>query len=90
RWRRSGGAGARGVAAVARRGVGEGERSGLGPAAVRERMPLALLGVQAPGVLIECGSLTEPEERARLTSPAGMRALAQAIAEGVLVWQRPE
>lgn len=70
--------------------VAEFERSGLGPAAVRERMPLALLGVQAPGVLIECGSLTEPEERARLTSPAGMRALAQAIAEGVLVWQRPE
>ena len=70
--------------------VGEFERSGLGPAAVRERMPLALLGVQAPGVLIECGSLTEPEERARLTSPAGMRSLAQAIAEGVLAWQRPE
>jgi N-acetylmuramoyl-L-alanine amidase len=49
-----------------------------------------LVGVQSPGVLLECGALTNPQERDRLLSPAGMRALAIAIADGVLAWQRNE
>jgi N-acetylmuramoyl-L-alanine amidase len=79
--------------AVESRGLAESvtaslERAGFGPATVRERLPLALLGVQSPGILLECGSLTQPEERARLLSQSGIRDLARAIAEGVLAWQR--
>jgi N-acetylmuramoyl-L-alanine amidase len=51
-------------------------------------LPLPLVGVAAPGVLLECGSLANPEERARLQSQAGMRDLARAIADGVLAWQK--
>lgn len=81
--------------AVESRGLAESltaalERAGFGPSSVRERLPLALVGVQSPGVLLECGALTNPEERERLLSPAGMQALAIAIADGVLAWQRNE
>jgi N-acetylmuramoyl-L-alanine amidase len=81
--------------AVESRGLAESitsslERAGFGPSSVRERLPLALVGVQSPGVLLECGALTNPQERDRLLSPAGMRALAIAIADGVLAWQRNE
>lgn len=81
--------------AVESRGLAESvtaslERAGFGPATVRERLPLSLVGVQSPGVLLECGALTNPEERDRLLSPAGIRALAIAIADGVLAWQRNE
>jgi N-acetylmuramoyl-L-alanine amidase len=64
------------------------ERAGVGPAEVRERLPLALVGVQSPGILLECGSLTQPEDRARLLSQAGQRDLARAIADGVLAWRQ--
>ena len=79
--------------AVESRGLAESvtaalERRGFGPTSVRERLPLALVGVQAPGVLLECGTLTNADERARLLAPGGLRALAVAIAEGVLSWQR--
>lgn len=81
--------------AVESRGLAESvtaalERAGFGPASVRERMPLALVGVQSPGLLLECGVLSNPEERERLLSEPGMRALAIAIADGVLAWQRNE
>lgn len=81
--------------AVESRGLAESvtaalERAGFGPSSVRERMPLALIGVQSPGMLLECGVLSNPEERERLLSEAGMRALAIAIADGVLAWQRNE
>jgi N-acetylmuramoyl-L-alanine amidase len=79
--------------AVESRGLAEAvttalERAGFGPGTVRERLPLPLVGVAAPGVLLECGSLANPEERARLLSQAGMRDLARAIADGVLAWQK--
>jgi len=64
------------------------ERAGFGPAGVRERLPLALVGVHSPGILLECGSLTHAEDRARLLSQAGQRDLARAIAEGVLAWRQ--
>ena len=79
--------------AVESRGLAEAvttalERAGFGPGTVRERLPLPLVGVAAPGVLLECGSLANPEERARLQSPVGMRDLARAIADGLLAWQK--
>ncbi len=81
--------------AVESRGLAESltsslERRGFGPSSVRERLPLALVGVQTPGVLLDCGTLTNPDERARLLSPDGLKALAAAIADGLLAWQRNE
>lgn len=61
---------------------------GAGPARVRERMPVALLGVNAPGVLLECATLTSSEDLARVTTPDGLRTLASAIADGVIEWAR--
>ena len=64
------------------------EQRGFGPRRVRERMPLALLGVQAPGVMVECATLTSPDDLARVTAPGGLRDLALAIAEGLGAYQR--
>ncbi|HTR97816.1 MAG TPA: N-acetylmuramoyl-L-alanine amidase [Candidatus Acidoferrales bacterium] len=61
---------------------------GLGPARVRERLPVALLGVNAPGLVLECATLTSPDDLARVTAPDGLHDLAVAIAEGVLDWSR--
>jgi N-acetylmuramoyl-L-alanine amidase len=55
---------------------------------VRERLPMALLGVTAPGVLLECGTLSNAAERARLLAPNGLRLLAAAITDGLIAWQR--
>jgi N-acetylmuramoyl-L-alanine amidase len=66
------------------------EHSGFGPMSVRERMPMALVGVTAPGVLLECGTLSDPAERGRLLAPNGLRLLAAAIANGLISWQRGE
>lgn len=66
------------------------ELRGMGPVQVRERMPVALLGVHAPGMMLECGVLTSPEDRARLASDEGIAQLAGVIADGVLAWQRDE
>lgn len=62
---------------------------GAGPARVRERLPVALLGVNAPGLSLECATLTSSDDLARVTSPTGLRALAAAITDGVLAWSRP-
>lgn len=64
------------------------ELRGLGPVQVRERMPVALMGVHAPGMMLECGVLSSPEDRERLASPEGLARLAALIADGVLAWQR--
>lgn len=56
-----------------------------GPAdrGVRHAHFLVLRDVPAPAILVEAGFLTNAGDAARLTSPAGRRALAAAIAEGV-------
>ncbi len=61
---------------------------GEGPVRVREMLPLHLLGVNAPGIALECATLTSPVDRGRLAAPLGIAALATAIADGVAVWQR--
>ena len=66
------------------------ELRGLGPTRLRERLPSTLLGVNAPGLLLECATLTSPADRERVTQPAGLRDLAAAIADGVVAWQRNE
>lgn len=79
--------------AVESRALGEAvttalEQRGLGPARVRERLTHALLGVNAPGLTLECATLTSPEDRVRVLSPGGLRDLAAAIAEGLFAYQR--
>ncbi len=64
------------------------ELRGYGPVRVMERTPVALLGVHAPGLMLECGVLSSPEDRARLSTPEGIARLAALIADGVLAWQR--
>ena len=59
------------------------ELDGLGPVRVRERLALPLLGVNAPGLVLECATLTSPADRARVTSPEGLRALAASLATAV-------
>jgi N-acetylmuramoyl-L-alanine amidase len=62
--------------------------SGEGPTRLRERLPATMLGVNAPGMLLECATLTSPTDRERITQEAGLRELAATIAEGVQAWQR--
>ncbi len=66
------------------------ELRGEGPTRLRDRLPSALLGVNAPGLLLECATLTSPADRDRVQQDAGLRELAVTIAEGVLAWQRNE
>ena len=66
------------------------EQRGFGSVRVRERLPVPLLGVNAPGVLVECATLSSPDDRSRLMRPAGLRLLAVAIADGVVAYQRDE
>jgi N-acetylmuramoyl-L-alanine amidase len=61
---------------------------GLGPTRLRERLPVPLLGVNAPGLVLECAALTTPADRDRLRQEGGLRDLATTLAEGVLTWQR--
>ena len=63
---------------------------GLGPTRLREILPLSLLGVNAPGMLLECATLTSDADRARLVQPDGLATMAAAIAGGVEAWQRNE
>ena len=57
---------------------------------MRERLTQPLLGVNAPGVTLECATLTNAADRARVTTEAGLQALAVAITDGLLAWQRHE
>ena len=63
------------------------ELRGQGPARLRETLPAPLLGVNAPGLLLECGTLTSPADLERLNGPGGLAELAAAIAEGLERWQ---
>jgi N-acetylmuramoyl-L-alanine amidase len=64
------------------------ELRGQGPTRLRERLPHALLGVNAPGVLLECATLTAGSDRERVVQEEGLRQLAASIAEGVVAYQR--
>lgn len=64
------------------------ELEGHGPVRIRERLPLPLLGVNAPGAVLEVATLTSPSDRGRLTVAGGLRALAASVAEAVAAWQR--
>lgn len=58
-----------------------------GPARLRDVLPYPLLGVDAPGILLECATLTSSVDRARVTSEAGLGELAAAIVDGIEAFQ---
>jgi N-acetylmuramoyl-L-alanine amidase len=58
-----------------------------GPTRLREILPQALLGVNAPGVLLECATLTHSDDRTRVSSVEGLDDLAATIADGIETYQ---
>ena len=63
---------------------------GLGPTRLREQLPYPLLGVNAPGLLLECATLTSDADRARVSGEQGLADLARAIAAGLDAYRRAE
>ncbi|MGH7730616.1 MAG: N-acetylmuramoyl-L-alanine amidase, partial [Candidatus Eiseniibacteriota bacterium] len=66
------------------------ELRGQGPTRLRERLATPLLGVNAPGLVLECAALTAPQDRDRVRQEVGLRELATTIADGIQAWQRNE
>ena len=66
------------------------ELHGDGPTRLREILPYPLLGVNAPGVLLECGTLTSESERRRLTEDRGLGELAATIADALVAYRKSE
>jgi len=64
------------------------ELRGQGPTRLRERLPVPLLGVNAPGLVLECAAITTAADRDRVGREGGMRDLATTVADGVVAWQR--
>lgn len=64
------------------------ELRGQGPTRLRERLPYNLLGINAPGLLLECATLTSQQDRERVLQQGGLHELAVSIAEGVEAYQR--
>jgi N-acetylmuramoyl-L-alanine amidase len=64
------------------------ELRGQGPTRLREALPFPLVGVDAPGILLECATLTAPIDRRRITRPDGLRILASTLADGIEAYQR--
>jgi N-acetylmuramoyl-L-alanine amidase len=62
----------------------------LGPVRVREFVTEPLVGVDAPGVMLECATLTSPTDAERLRGPDGLRAIAATLADAVAAWRRSE
>jgi N-acetylmuramoyl-L-alanine amidase len=63
------------------------ELRGLGPTRLRELLPYSLLGVNAPGLLLECATLTSESDRGRLGG-RGLAELASSIADGIEAYAR--
>jgi N-acetylmuramoyl-L-alanine amidase len=64
------------------------ELSGQGPTRLRERLPYDLLGVNAPGVVLECATLTAQDDRERVMQEEGLRQLAASISDAVGAYRR--
>ena len=64
------------------------ELRALGPSRLREILPYPLLGVNAPGLLLECATLTSEIDRRRVLGPHGLSDLAATLADGIAAYQR--
>ena len=60
----------------------------LGPVRVREVLTGPMVGVDAPGLMLDCATLTSPGDVERLSRPGGMRALANSIADAIAAYRR--
>jgi len=56
---------------------------GAGPTRLRQARVLPLEGANMPAVMLECGTLSDPGEARRLTSPAHLSRLADVIARAL-------
>jgi N-acetylmuramoyl-L-alanine amidase len=74
--------------AVAEAVLGALDLAGAGPVRLHERLMRPLLGVDAPGLLLECATLTAIPDRLRVEEPRGLQEMAAAIADGVARWAR--
>jgi N-acetylmuramoyl-L-alanine amidase len=79
--------------AVRSRALAEAVRSALvlhdrGPVRVRETLPGPLVGVDAPGLMLDCATLTSPGDLDRLRAPDGLRTLAATLADAIAAWRR--
>jgi N-acetylmuramoyl-L-alanine amidase len=59
----------------------------LGPTRLREILPYGLLGVNAPGLVLECATLTSETDRKRIVQGSGLSELATAIVDGIEAFQ---
>jgi N-acetylmuramoyl-L-alanine amidase len=76
--------------ALAEAVLGSLELRGLGPTRLRERLPYTMLGVNAPGLLLECATLTSDDDRRRVSTPEGLDALSAAITDALDAYRRNE
>jgi len=56
---------------------------GVGPTRLRQARVLPLEGANMPAVMLECGTLSDPSEARRLTSPARLARLADVLARAL-------
>jgi len=75
------------------RALAEAVRSALvlhdrGPVRVREAIAGPLMGVDAPGIMLDCATLTSPGDLDRLQTPEDLRALAVTLAEAIAAYRR--
>jgi N-acetylmuramoyl-L-alanine amidase len=66
------------------------ELRGQGPTRLRETLPYPLVGVDAPGVMLECATLTSDRDRTRVTRADGLRIIASTLADGIEAYRRNE
>jgi N-acetylmuramoyl-L-alanine amidase len=66
------------------------ELRGQGPTRLRETLPYPQVGVDAPGVMLECATLTWPVDRKRIMRTDGLRIIASTLADGIEAYRRNE
>jgi N-acetylmuramoyl-L-alanine amidase len=66
------------------------ELRGQGPTRLRETLPYPQVGMDAPGVMLECATLTWPADRRRITRADGLRIIASTLADGIEAYRRNE
>ena len=77
------------------RALAEAVRSALvlrdqGPVRVREVLAGPLVGVDAPGLMLDCATLTSPGDVERLSRRDGLRAIAVSLANAVAAYRRSD
>jgi len=61
-----------------------------GPVRVREVLAGPLVGVDAPGLMLDCATLTSPGDVERLSRRDGLRAIAVSLANAIAAYRRSD